>query len=184
MIAKGLLNVAQNIDLWQRSLNHIHDNPQEWGQDDWGVEYDCGTAYCLFGTVVHLKSEDDLNVRFRWINDQVSEQVINIGKYGTEVTYISEYVSELFGITETQGVMLAHAGNTMAQLFGMSYVLTEREIKLPDEVYSVLRGTRAPTLFRPLNKADSYSITEIQMSPSKWAYEIEHARDRLHHAMS
>jgi hypothetical protein len=171
--------VAQNVDLWQQSLNHIHDYPHEWYQGDYGVKFECGTAYCLFGTAVQLKSEENSTVRFRWDGIRADYNVINIGKYGSEVTNIVNYVSELFGITISQGLTLSHGANTMAEIFALSYVLTEQEIKLPDEVFIVLRGKLRPSLFMNPATTARYEIQETRMNSAQWDQEIARARGRL-----
>lgn len=60
-----------NIELLQRTLDHIEANPQEWDQRQWAARkskaghMECGTAFCFAGWAVQLAKP---GIKFNWQN--------------------------------------------------------------------------------------------------------------------
>ncbi|XVQ07305.1 hypothetical protein ACQP1W_32450 [Spirillospora sp. CA-255316] len=59
-----------NVDLLKRTLAHIEAHPEEWDQNEWCTELDCGTAYCFAGWAIKL----DGRATFTAVNDFVIDE--------------------------------------------------------------------------------------------------------------
>lgn len=92
---------ALNVDLLQRTLDHIKEVPEGWDQNTWRkILTDdneiatlgptmCGTAMCFAGEAVHLHDPN------AWlINTEVIAKVAQAQDYelSREISYLSEYV--------------------------------------------------------------------------------------------
>lgn len=159
--------ITPNVELIQRTLDHIHDNPKEWSQVVWGRGYTCGTAYCLAGTAIMFDAEAQNKVYW----DECKNLYLNETEYYTGFTAIG---SEIFGITDEQGDILFNAHNTMSELFALCHVITDGAIVLPNTVSHTIRDVDFDTFGRFLRH--TVEIETFSVDATYWENEIQSAQ--------
>jgi len=111
--------VSPNVDLLQRTLAHIEAHPEQWDQNHWGIETDCGTAYCFAGAAVVLS---DLPLDWDLDEDEFGDPEITANMIGEgapegfRFRSIRWVAKELLGLNEGQSDKLFHAHNTLDDL--------------------------------------------------------------------
>lgn len=108
-----------NTDLLRRTLTQIEAHPETWDQKNWGIETDCGTAYCFAGWAVVLSDlpldwdlEEDEFENQRVVANRTSEDA----PLGFRLRSIFHVAKQLLDLSMPQAEHLFHADNSLDEL--------------------------------------------------------------------
>jgi hypothetical protein len=106
--------MAVNIELLQKTLGAIKDNPQHWNQKYWH----CRTSHCFAGFAELIAHNIPINTSAHQIDELRSNNKLIMGS----TPFVAE---KLLGISDEDGCVLFHGYNTLEQLERMVLHLIE-----------------------------------------------------------
>lgn len=93
-----------NTDLAERVLAQIKDHPETWNQDDYAIQTDCGTAYCVAGwasvmTGATCDMWSDFTRDGNWVDpEQDGARALGLDPYGSRASALFDAYNDLDAI--------------------------------------------------------------------------------------
>lgn len=129
-----------NVANLRKTLEHITAHPEEWVQEEWGIQRSCGTAYCVAGTAIaHLTTH-----RIHWVPMRVDgAQVSRLGDVTVNGIVIGVVAAarDVLGLDARQAEVLFNASNTLGDLWHFAHRWTRGEIEIPAGMTSRFNAT-------------------------------------------
>jgi hypothetical protein len=113
-----------NVPLLRKILEHITAHPAEWNQQNWGLQTDCGTAFCVAGHAVAMTGHTLV-----WRG----QMLVGVDD-GRTAADIRRTAREELGLTGEQAGVLFESDNTLRELWEYASDFTDGEIQVPAEV--------------------------------------------------
>lgn len=111
-----------NTAVLRKALEFITAHPGEWDQDFWAQRTDCGTTYCLAGTVA-VQQGYELS-----FDDVGGASQVTTGEG------IADVAERELGLTEAQADELFIESDTLRDLYRVARDITNGEIEVPVEL--------------------------------------------------
>jgi hypothetical protein len=112
-----------NAPLMLKTLDHIHEHPEEYDQGEWAARTACGTTACFAGTAVMIAGYD---FDFRVYED------VNATDKLTNGQFIREVARQELGLTMMQADALFYGGNTLKEVENLvSLIIDGVEVPRP-----------------------------------------------------
>lgn len=126
--------MKRNVELLERTMQFINDNPQRHYQGQYFVKRSCGTACCFAGWALLLggMSEDDIV----WSTTGHGKHI----RRNTDTEDAWMAAKNLLGLEENEWQTLFHANNTGAQLQLMVKDLVNGDVIRPLNEYRETEG--------------------------------------------
>lgn len=83
-----------NLPLLRKVLDHIDAHPDEWNQNEWGIQTErssCGTAFCIAGHVAVMSGAEPV-----W---DIDGSMVHVRRPNGQPTPVGVYAAEQLGIT-------------------------------------------------------------------------------------
>lgn len=111
------MELKPNAELIRKEIEWAEGHPEEWKQDGWAEETDCGTTCCIAGHTVL-----DAGYQLDWDNGRAAT---------TGGRRIKMVAAELLGLTEDQAGLLFWGTNDIGTLYRVASQLTNGEVEVP-----------------------------------------------------
>jgi hypothetical protein len=104
-----------DTNVFDQALGQIKAEPHTWRQTSWGVETECGTAYCLAG---HIVTQAGYQMVWEpWDVGGVQRKAVScVAPSGGRMKLISQVAQRLLGVNETQAEALFDGANDLEDL--------------------------------------------------------------------
>lgn len=95
-----------NVPLMLKTLDHIHEHPEEYDQREWATRTACGTKACFAGTAVRIAGYD---FEFSYEDHDDTDKLTN-GQF------VRDVARQELGLTGVESAALFYGGNTLKEV--------------------------------------------------------------------
>lgn len=120
-----------NVPLLRKALEHVTAHPEEWDQGVWAKRSSqCGTQYCLAGTVVVLSGE----FRAQWSSTNYSTEFTHYCTRVDNDDCLYDIQDTAINLLNTDAYHLFNGSNTLRDLWELAAEMTNGEIAVPHDL--------------------------------------------------
>ncbi len=121
--------MAINVPLLRKALDHITAHPQEWRQELYGMRTDCGTTGCIAYHAVVLAGHSP-----GFGADGGTNTVSDVLDRRGDPAYLPIVAAADLGLNPDQRWALFCGGNSLADLWRLAAEFTAGEIEVPEHL--------------------------------------------------